>query len=437
LHPDDPPPLPPVAAVFGPLAASLSQSPWQEDALHGLLLTRLPGPLRAQARRVAQGLIGAFPGSVAPDAARLCKVLRDLPGARGLRAHAARTGLRPAPELTPPTFLPAPGLAGLALPVLTSPADLADFLAISPDQLIRFADLRGLSARSPDPFGPHYLCQLRPKRRGGWRLIEAPRPFLKTLQRQVLSGLLAHVPPHPAAYGFRRGRNCIMAAARHAGEPLVAGFDIADFFPRLTVARVYGLFRALGYPAAVARDLAGLCTAITPAATLAALPTRDAPIWRTRHLPQGAPTSPALANLLAWRLDCRLAGLARSLGATYTRYADDLTFSGPARIGPILRDAVPAILRGEGFAPNLAKTRLMTAHGAQIVTGVMVNRHVNLPRAEFDRLKAVLHHLARPDDPRRQDAGFLAALSGRIGWVEQINPARGAKLRARLVALTG
>ena len=126
-----------------------------------------------------------------------------------------------------------------------------------------------------------------------------------------------------------------------------------------------------------------------------------------------------------------------SPGATYTRYADDLTFSGPARIGPILRDAVPAILRGEGFAPNPAKTRLMPAQGAQIVTGVMVNRHVNLPRAEFDRLKAVLHHLARPDDPRRQDAGFLAALSGRIGWVEQINPARGAKLRARLVALTG
>ena len=195
------------------------------------------------------------------------------------------------------------------------------------------------------------------------------------------------------------------------------------------------LFRAIGYPRAVARDLAGLCTTRTPAA-VATTPGLPLPANLTgRHLPQGAPTSPALANLCAHALDCRLAGLASVLGANYTRYADDLSFSGDRRIIPILTRAVPAIVAEEGFRPNPSKTRVMLSAGRQSVTGIIVNRHVNVARKEYDRIKAVLHHLARPDDPRRQDPAFLARLCGQIGWVEQVNPARGLRLRTRFDAL--
>lgn len=418
--------------MLGPIASSLVQAEWKEASLKQVLLQRLPVRMRNQAGRVAGRLIQAFPGGSAPDVGRLRRMLQDLSISARLRDHARRTDSLPAPVLDPPRFRPVSALDRLDLPKLATPGDLADFLAITPEQLIRFADLRGLSAHSTDPFGPHYLCHLRPKRNGGHRLIEAPRPFLKTLQRRILRGILDHVPPHHAAFGFRRGRNCVQAAARHAGERVVLGFDLTDFFPGLDVARVYGLFRSLGYPAATARDLAGLCSALTPRRYLLGHDPTLTGRLHARHLPQGAPTSPALANLLAFRLDCRLAALARSLDAQYSRYADDLSFSGDARIAPILLRAVPEICAEEGFRPNHRKTRVMPSHQQQKVTGILVNHHTNLPRVEYDRLKAILHRLQQPDDPRRQDMAFLGHLSGRIAWLAQLNPHRAARLSQSL-----
>ena len=158
-------------------------------------------------------------------------------------------------------------------------------------------------------------------------------------------------------------------------------------------------------------------------------------LYRARHLPQGAPTSPALANLLAWTLDRRLHGLARVMEANYTRYADDLAFSGGGefangidRFGKV----VATIVHEEGFSLNAAKTRVMPRSGAQRVTGIVVNEHCNVGRAEFDTLKAVLHNCVRTNPAsqnRAMVADFRAHLGGRVSWVEQINPPRGAKLR--------
>lgn len=433
------PPLPLPAwprAVLAPIAASLAQVPWAKDDIRLHLRHRLPISLRRMAAPLASELHSAFPGLSAPDAARLLAHLLASPRGQRIADHAARTGTRPAPFLDPPDFQPVPALAGLPLPRLASPGDLAEFLALSSDQLIRFTDLRGLSARSATPFGGHYRIHLIPKPFGGQRLIEEPKPFLKKLQRRLLHGLLDAVPPHSSAYGFRKGRNCIGAAAAHAGEAMVACFDLADFFPTFGFARVYGLFRSLGYPAAVAKDLAGLCTALTPPDILRGTPGLAGGPLTNRHLPQGAPTSPALANLMAFALDSRLAGLARSLDARYTRYADDLTFSGDPRIAPILTRAVPDIVAEGGFRLNPSKNRLQPGSGRQVVTGLTVNSRVNIPRAEYDRLKATLHRLADPTDPRRADPAFLSSLAGRIGWVEQVNPGRGARLRLALATLT-
>ena len=421
--------------IIAPLAASISQLPWNHGAIARHLEQRLPVGLQKRAAPIALALVQAFPKGTAPDPERVAAAIVNLPEAARLIAHARKTGTLPDHPLTPPQPDPDPALAHLPLPRLATSADLANWLALSPEQLVRFADLRGLSARSPSPFAPHYRQTLQPKASGDLRLIEEPKPFLKTLQRRILHALLDHVPPHDAAFGFCKGRTCIQAAARHAGEAMVVQFDLADFFPNLGFRQVYALFRALGYPQPVARDLAGLCTVFTPAELLRTQHLAGAEALSQRHLPQGAPTSPELANLCAHALDTRLAGLARALQAHYSRYADDLTFSGDPRIAPILLRAVPQITREQGFHPNPAKTRTTTAHRRQTVTGVVVNQHVNINRDHYDHLKAVLHHLARPQDPRRADAAFLACLSGQIAWVEQVNPNRGQRLRHRFDAL--
>jgi hypothetical protein len=419
-----------------PLAVSLSQVAWTAEAIERHLLARLPRGQERLARSVTGWLVRQFQGGVAPDMGTILQSLRDTTLADRLLKLARKAGHPPALPLTPPRFVPDPRLPDLGLPVLETVDALADWMAITPEQLVCFADLRGLSANCPSPFAPHYRHHLLPKRDGSLRLIEEPRPFLKRLQRRVLTGLLAQVPPHPAAFAFVRGRGCIPAAARHSGEAVVLGFDLRHFFATVDLARVHAIFRTLGYPTAVARALAGLCTAITPLTVLADTRIAGRDVLAARHLPQGAPTSPALANLAARAMDRRLAGLARSIGAAYTRYADDMTFSGDAVVAGTLARAVPDVVAQEGWHLNPAKTRVMRRGGRQVVTGLTVNTHVNVARADWDRLKATIHHLRDPADPRRGDRAFLSALSGRIAWVEQANPHRGTRLRLALDALT-
>jgi len=162
---------------------------------------------------------------------------------------------------------------------------------------------------------------------------------------------------------------------------------------------------------------------------------------RRPHLPQGAPTSPALANLCAFRLDLRLHAYCGRVGARYTRYADDLAISG----GPQLRrqadrlvEAVGRLAADEGFRLNPAKTRVQGRAGRQGVTGLVVNGRPNLPRAEYDALKAVLHNAARTGLEAQNRAGHRdvrAHLAGRIAWMHAVHPVRAARLRAALDAV--
>ena len=423
-----------VRDVLLPLAGSLSQCDWTVEAIEEHLRSRLPRTWPRIPAGMARYMVDTFPGQTAPDPPQLATALQASPFAARLLTHARKTRSLPAPWLVPPIFRPIPALANLPLPRLASPDELADWLAVPPGQLIRFTDPRGLSALNPVTFAHHYHCHLIPKRDGTLRLIEEPKPLMKRLQRRIQHGLLDHVPAHPAAHGFVKGRNCISAAASHAGEAVVLSFDLADFFPSVSPARLYATFRSLGYPRAVALALTHLTTAITPPDVLQTprLAARDH--LRHRHLPKGAPTSPALANLAAFRLDQRLAALARRIEARYTRYVDDLTFSGDPHIAAILTRAVSEIAHEEGFRLNPAKTRTATQAQRQTVTGLTVNRHVNIPRADYDLLKATIHHLARTKDPRRTDPAFLSRLLGQIAWVESVPPLRGAKLRTRLAA---
>jgi hypothetical protein len=175
--------------------------------------------------------------------------------------------------------------------------------------------------------------------------------------------------------------------------------------------------------------LTGLCTNIVPWEVC-----RDG-LFHRRHLPQGAPTSPALANLCAYRLDCRLAALARSVDAQYTRYADDLAFSGAEALERCARRFhvhVCRIALEEGFEVHTRKTRFMRQGVRQQLAGVVVNRRPNVPRGEYDRLKAILCNCVRHGPASQNRAGrpdFQAYLAGRIAYVQMLNAARGRRLR--------
>jgi RNA-directed DNA polymerase len=420
------------------LAEALVAGPWRLDDLverGGRALGRRGRWLRPLARR----LLASFAAGPRPPAVR---VVAFLLGDDGFRRACGRDALAlswgPGPA---PTMDPAPGApASWPVPAITTPAALADLLGLGPAGLDWFADRQGRGRRAPDGALRHYRYHWRAKPSGPPRLIEAPKPRLKAIQRRLLDEVLAPIPPHEAAHGFRPGRAARSYAAPHVGRRLVLKLDLRDFFASIAAARVAALFRTAGYPEPVARLLAGLCTNAVPADAWRGVGgvegVRLRTLYERPHLPQGAPTSPALANLCAYRLDCRLTALAASAGACYTRYADDLAFSGGRdfeRAARRFHVHACAVALDEGFLIHPRKTRLMRRGARQRVAGIVVNERTNVPRDEYDALKATLHNCAR-HGPRGQDrsghADFRAHLLGRIAHVAQLNPARGERLRA-------
>ena len=337
--------------------------------------------------------------------------------------------------LDPPRMSPRRGaLAGCALPDLPTLGDLAAWLGISASELDWFADVRGMNPAE----GP--LCHYRyvwVSKSYGMRLVEVPKVRLRDIQRKILRGILDLVPAHAAAHGFRHGRSCLTYVEPHVGREVVLRMDLRSFFTSIPGPRIHALFDTLGYPESVARTLAALCTNAVPMtiAKRGAASWLDAKLLGEPHLPQGAPTSPALANLCALHLDLRVTELARCMGGQYTRYADDLAISGGE---PLRRriDSISSLITRiaveEGFEINHRKTRDMHRSHRQLLTGLVVNEKPNVRRRDFDRLKATLTNCVHRGPGTQNREGlrdFQAHLSGRIAYVTAINGARGKKLQ--------
>ncbi len=315
---------------------------------------------------------------------------------------------------------------GIALPDVSSVAGMLD---LTIPELEWFAD-HGQWLRHADPPLRHYRVRRIAKPAGGVRVIEAPKPRLAEAQRRILRRVLNAAGAHPAARGFRPGGSVLAYAAPHVGARSVVRLDLRDCFPTVTVPRVRDAFRRLGHPMPVAAVLADLCTIATPGDELRGLDPWQAATLRSRHLPQGAPSSPALVNLVLHRLDARLTGLARAQGARYTRYGDDLAFSG-ALDPALIAGVVPEIVAAEGLSVNPRKTRIMRAGSRQELAGVVVNARAQVPRAEYDGLRALLHNAARfgAESQNRDGHGdFRAHVYGRIAWVGQGNERRRERL---------
>ncbi len=263
-------------------------------------------------------------------------------------------------------------------------------------------------------FQPQYRRFTIPKRSQGYREILAPNDATKKLQRRILRSLLARLKAHDAATGFERGHSIVTNAMPHRGQAAVVRFDLVDFFRSTTSRRVKQYFRRIGWNRRATRTLVRLCT-------------------YEGGLPQGAPTSPRLSNLVNYRLDTRLAGMATTLGAVYTRYADDLTFSlsddlpttsrsnrlfdlanrqatDATAVPGTMIDMLPAISQrvrylkrfvrqvaaDEGYRVHRRrKMSVRRRHHCQIVTGLVVNQRVNLPRKTRRWLRAVQHRTDR------------------------------------------
>jgi RNA-directed DNA polymerase len=301
----------------------------------------------------------------------------------------------------------------LGLPRLTSAGDVAALVGVD--------ELAPLMRPGTGP-GSGYVEFEVAKAKGGTRRIAAPRAELRRVQRAILDQILARVPLHDACHGFVPGRSTVTNARPHRGAALVLKLDLKDFFPTVHFRRVAGVFRSLGYGAAVASTLAALTTYRPKLAG-------GKVVW-PGMLPQGAPTSPALANLACRRLDRRLAQLAAKVGAAYTRYADDLTLSfartPELRIGRLLW-WIEAICEQEGFIERPDKRRVLRANHQQRVTGLVVNAGVNVPRADRRRFRAILHNCAAhgvASQARGRD-DFTAYLAGYAAYVHMVDPALG------------
>jgi hypothetical protein len=248
----------------------------------------------------------------------------------------------------------------------------------------------------------------------------------------LLKKLVQKLPVSEHAHGYHKGRSIRTGAEPHVGRKVLLRVDLKDFFPSISFGRVRGLLVALGYGYGVAAALAALMTEaerqpVEVDGTVCFVPVG------TRHTVQGAPTSPGLSNSILLRLDRRLAGLAKKFAFTYTRYADDLTFSGEDVAAVYrLRTRAEAIIREEGYAVNPAKTSVARSGRCQRVTGVVVNEQLGLSRQERRRLRAAIHRLAQGLAAGHALVPERRHLQGKLAYLAMLNPDQAEALRRRL-----
>ena len=248
-----------------------------------------------------------------------------------------------------------------------------------------------------------------PKLSGGTRKIAEPLPSLKQIQNWLLQNILNRCQPSRYAKAFFPGRSIKENARFHCQQSHVLALDLEDFFNSIDAAKVYQFYKKLGYRKSVAILLTRLCTL-------------------NNALPQGAPTSPALSNLVSIRLDKRLAGYAVKNQLRYTRYADDLTFSGNLNANKIIY-FVKEVLKEEKLKLNNHKIKLMPSYKRQEVTGIVVNEKMQVPRPLRRELKQAIYYINRygleshMQQKIIRKANYLQYLLGITNFILFVNPA--------------
>ncbi|MGV9012963.1 MAG: reverse transcriptase family protein [Flavobacteriales bacterium] len=327
----------------------------------------------------------------------------------------------------------ASNLHGKGLPVVFSLTHLARMFDVPSIVLTRMIQDR---ARNYKTF------KIR-KKHGGHRVIMSPVGPLKVIQSWVLGHILEKVIVNEECCGFVKGKNIATNALPHVGQEAIMNIDLYRFFDTITEQRVYGLFKWLGYHRNLAVSLAQLLTAPLPYGTCSVLEKENVFSEHLRaedcnRLPQGSPASPMISNLVAYALDIRLRNLAAKRNCKYTRYADDLTFSGAHSSLPSL-DLVSKIIEEEGFYLNPAKTRISGRRSRQEVTGLTVNDGVRVDTAFKKRVRTELYHcvthggenhqvrMAMVNPTAVRKSNFKDHLLGKICFINAVEPELGKK----------
>ncbi|BBD60847.1 RNA-directed DNA polymerase [Nostoc sp. HK-01] len=327
----------------------------------------------------------------------------------------------------------------------------------------------------------HYIRFYLPKKTGGERIISAPNQHLKNVQYWILENILKKLDPsiHDAAHGFRNSRiieiennkldinllpiktlntrysilykfwiivkqiiyvdashrltqyprfgkrrSILTNAEPHVGADIIINVDLKDFFHSISYKRVKGLFISFGYSESASTIFALLCTVTF--------------VNHRSYLPQGAPTSPMITNLICRRLDRRLTEMAERLGFRYTRYADDLTFSASnengCNIGKVLRHT-QGIVKHEGFEINQDKTRIMRKSNRLEVTGIVVNTKPSISREKLKRFRATLYQIEKDGLGGKfwgESEDIMSSIQGFANFVYMVDPQKGAKFREQI-----
>jgi RNA-directed DNA polymerase len=277
------------------------------------------------------------------------------------------------------------------------------------------------------------------------REISAPTYSLMQVQRRILFDVLNQFEStiHPSAHGFRtqslteQEKYSIVTNARpHQSAEIVINLDLKDFFSSIKYPRVKRLFHALGCSEFTAEIFASICCIVSPN--------------KTGYLPQGAPTSPIITNLICQKLDEKLQNLAELYRFTYTRYADDLTFScssdalqyleqhkdiEPKQLPRKFLKEAKKIIASEGFQVNKDKIHIAKKHQRQEVTGIVVNRHLNISRKRLKQFRAVLHKIEQSGAENVRWGSSIASfqsLYGFASYISMVNPQKGDKFKLQL-----
>lgn len=329
------------------------------------------------------------------------------------------------------------------IPKISSRGDLAKALEVPYEDLCSLLDAQTVGCYTRFRLPKHATSQLGHRKVSKYREIFSPSPILKSIQTKILQYALRleeeHI--HAAVHGFRRGKSpdglsySILSNAKpHLQAQVLINLDLQDFFPSIDKKRVFWLFRELGYSTGNAHDLAKLCCVTFEDGS--------------GHLPQGAPSSPALTNLICRSLDDKLQYLSEQKGWAYTRYADDITFSYPVNgtlqgkialkpvVADFLKSAQQSILT-EQFKLNPTKVKVTWWHQRQEVTGIVVNQFPNIARMKLKQFRAVLHKLEQGEQNLHWCGRPVTfdLLHGFASYVAMVNLQKGTAFKDRLTRL--
>ena len=277
----------------------------------------------------------------------------------------------------------------LGLPVIQSLEDISVYTHISKYTIYQ------LSKHSEKYYRTYELL----KKSGKKRTISQPSKKLKGLQSWVLVNILNKVQVSSSCKGFRKGSSTYDNALPHNGANSVLTMDLKDFFPTVNSRQVFNIFKTIGYNNLVSTIFTNICC-------------------YKNSLPQGGSCSPMLANLSAWTLDLRIQGYVGKRGINYTRYADDLSFSGlnPSKVVKII-PMIKTIIVDEDFIVNNSKTRIASSARAKIVTGLVINdENIGIGKQKYKDLRAKIHHLTMRNEQKN-----LQLLNHVNGWLSYLN----------------